>query len=76
MKTLIASTAIALTALAGAAAASPQLAASAQVKLDRYGVEVDADTLSEAQLVQIKSVDADESGSVASVRAQLLSALH
>ncbi|MGR3512419.1 MAG: hypothetical protein ACU0GG_06605 [Paracoccaceae bacterium] len=67
--------AIALVAFAGfagaASAGSATLVAGAQNTLDSYGVNVDADTLSNNQLARIHFVDESSDVSDAQVRAQL-----
>ena len=67
--------AIALVALAGfagtATAGSATLVNAAQDTLDGYGINVDADTLSNNQLARIHFIDESSDVSDAQVRAQL-----
>ncbi|SES42795.1 hypothetical protein SAMN04490244_1226 [Tranquillimonas rosea] len=75
MKTIFATTAIAVTALAGAASANPQLEASAQTKLNRYHVSADAGALSDAQLAEIQAIETNDTAGATNTRSQLIAAV-
>ena len=77
MKKMIASTAVALVALTGAASAmSSQLASTVQTKLDNYGFEVSATSLSTPQLAAIHSIDVGSDEGEGTIRAQIFAVLN
>ena len=79
MKTVLYTALVAAVLTAGAASAmtepSNQLVAQAQNKLDAYGFNVDAATLTGNQLAGIHFVDSEGDSAVSAVRSQIESVL-